>query len=142
MLKILWLHNYVIEFSDKKSLCWYMDKNLVSIHPEKKGGAKYFTFSFVIFYFWKVTYWLTWYLETLGQAGWILGSELGGNTLNVVARKHDEMNKSKTRSFNELSPVGIHGAYDRVRNIFCANSQMLSERKCSLFTLELNLFAL
>ncbi len=54
------------------------------------------------------------FLETQSQAGWILGSELGGNTLNVMARKHDEINKSKTRHFNDFSPVGIHGAYDRV----------------------------
>lgn len=48
-----------------------------------------------------------------GGPGWIVGSELGGNTLNVVARKLSPLGSENENEVDDSCPVGIQGAYDR-----------------------------
>ena len=56
--------------------------------------------------------------EESGGPAWIVGSELGGLTLNIVARDPParDINPELDEGKNNTCPVGIKGAYDRVRN--------------------------
>jgi len=53
--------------------------------------------------------------EISGGPAWIVGSELGGLTLNIVARGNSGENKNPELDDDQPDcPVGIKGAYDRV----------------------------
>ena len=53
--------------------------------------------------------------EISGGPAWIVGSELGGLTLNIVARGKSGKNKNPELEGDLPDcPVGIKGAYDRV----------------------------
>ena len=54
------------------------------------------------------------FAEHPGGPGWIVGSELGGLTLNIVTRGHKKNKSPELDQDDHGCPVGIRGAYDRV----------------------------
>jgi hypothetical protein len=57
--------------------------------------------------------------DNAGGPGWIVGSELGGLTLNIVTRGNRKNKNPEIDDDDEHGcPVGIKGAYDRVSQHF------------------------